>query len=232
MSGGVSRETGRLLVAVVGTGTEVGKTHVGVALVAALAASGRRVAGLKPIESGVSAGALTDAEQLARVSSVAPGPAPYRFADPVSPHLAARRTGEHLSVLVAAGWVLEQAAEVLVVETAGALLSPLGFRVSNLDLVRVLKPWALVLVGLDRLGILHEVAACRVALEALAPELPEPVVVLNEPERRDASTGTNAEELQRLFIARQVAVMPRAEPLAPESQQAAREIAGWVLGSG
>ena len=49
---GVSRETRARRVTVIGTGTGVGKTYVGVALVAALAQRGVRVCGLKPIESG------------------------------------------------------------------------------------------------------------------------------------------------------------------------------------
>ena len=40
-------------IVVCGTGTEIGKTHVACALVAHLAAAGKTVVGLKPIESGV-----------------------------------------------------------------------------------------------------------------------------------------------------------------------------------
>jgi len=227
----VSRETPRL-VAVVGTGTEVGKTHASVALVAALAAEGRKVCGLKPIESGVSPGVLTDAARLAAVSSAPCAAAPYQFEAPVSPHLAARSTGVTISVEAAARWVLDQVAEVLVVETAGALLSPLGPGLTNLDLVRALRPDALVLVGLDRLGILHEVAACQVALRALAPELPEPVVVLNAPAVRDASSGTNAGELRTLGVVSRVVGMPRGESLEPESLRVMGEVVGWVVSHG
>ncbi|WP_437588956.1 dethiobiotin synthase [Sorangium sp. So ce1000] len=206
----------------VGTGTGVGKTHASVALVAALAARGDKVCGLKPIESGIDGISTTDAEQLALVSSVQSEPAPYRFADPLSPHLAARRCGRDISLDVAVAWVARQPAPVVIVESAGALLSPLGPGMTNADLVRALAPDAVVLVGLDRLGILHEVACCTLALRALAPGLPPALVVLNPPEVPDASTGTNAAELVALGIVAGAVGMPRAASTAPESLAAAR----------
>ncbi|AUX48269.1 hypothetical protein SOCE26_098010 [Sorangium cellulosum] len=218
----VSRETAQRRVAVVGTGTGVGKTHTSVALVAALAARGEVVCGLKPIESGLDGTSLADADQLAQVSSVRPEPAPFRFSEPVSPHLAARRCARAISLEVATGWVNDQPGSVVVVESAGALLSPLGPGLTNLDLVRALAPAAVVLVGLDRLGILHEVACCLLALRTLAPALPSPVVVLNPPAAPDASTGTNAEELQTLGITSGAVSMPRGAPTGPASIAAAQ----------
>ncbi|WP_437674936.1 ATP-dependent dethiobiotin synthetase BioD [Sorangium sp. So ce131] len=220
----VSRETAQLRVAVVGTGTGVGKTHTSVALVAALAARGGVVCGLKPIESGLDGTSASDADQLAQVSSVRPGPAPFRFSEPISPHLAARRCGRTISLDVATGWISDQPAPVVVVESAGALLSPLGPGLTNLDLVRALAPAAVVLVGLDRLGILHEVACCLLALRTLAPALPLPVVVLNPPAAPDASTGTNAEELETLGVTSGAITMPRGAPTAPASMTAAQRV--------
>ncbi|WP_437621861.1 ATP-dependent dethiobiotin synthetase BioD [Sorangium sp. So ce1151] len=218
----VSRETGQQRVAVVGTGTGVGKTHVSVALVAALAARGASVCGLKPIESGVDGTATTDADQLALVSSVCPDPAPYRFPDPLSPHLAARRRGRAISLDHTIAWVDRQQASVAIIESAGALLSPLGPGLTNADLVRALAPDGLVLVGLDRLGILHEVACCLLALRTLVPGLPPALVVLNPPATPDASTGTNAGELEALGISSGVVAMPRAAPATPPSLAAAK----------
>ena len=220
----VSRETPPRLIAVLGTGTEVGKTHVSVALAAALASRGEAVCALKPIESGVTSGTLTDAARLAEVSTVPPGRAPYRFEPPVSPHLAARRAGVGISVEVAAAWVRGHRAGVLLVETAGAVLSPLGPGLTNLDLARALVPEAVVLVGVDRLGVLHEVSACLLVLRTLAPELPVPVVVLNEPGTADASTGTNAEELEGLGVATGVVVLGRGEATSRGSLERAREV--------
>lgn len=221
----VSRETPPRLLAVLGTGTGVGKTHASVALTAALASRGVPVCALKPVESGVTPGAQTDAGRLAEVSTVVPGPTPYSFEPPVSPHLAARLAGVTISLEVAATWVRSHRAGVLLVETAGAVLSPLGPGLTNLDLARALVPDAVLLVGLDRLGVLHEVSACLLVLRTLAPELPAPLVVLNEPEVADGSTGTNAAELELLGVATGVVVLPRGEP----TSGASLERAGGIL---
>jgi dethiobiotin synthetase len=122
----------------------------------------------------------------------------------------------HLGPIVT--WVDGVTAEYVVVETAGGLLSPLGAELTNLDLTCALKPDAVLLVAPDRLGVLHEVTATMFALHVLAPELPEPVVVLQAPALADDSTGTNAMELLSLEIARTVANLPRGTPESAQVQ--------------
>ncbi|MDC3952214.1 ATP-dependent dethiobiotin synthetase BioD [Polyangium jinanense] len=218
-------------IVVIGTGTGVGKTHAGVALVAALASARVSVAGLKPIESGVpsepSSTIATDASALAAFSTFhVKHPLPYALPDPVSPHLAARRLGMRIDLGRVAEWVDAHAcAEVLVIETAGALLSPLGPGLVNLDLARVLRPDHLLLVASDRLGVLHDVAVTLHALRTMAADLPAPLLVLQPPAVPDASTGTNAEELVELKIVPRLVVFPRAETTAEETRAAAK----WVL---
>jgi dethiobiotin synthetase len=208
-------------VVLVGTGTGIGKTHAGVALVSALAAAGVQVAGLKPIESGVSTGP-TDASALAAAGSFHVKQAPYTFADPVSPHLAARREGVTIDLSRVQAWVDAHAAAVVVVETAGALLSPLGPGLTNLDLARALRPDVLVLVAPDRLGVLHEVASAMHVLRTLATDLPSPLLLLQPPAVPDDSTGTNAAELALLGVHPAPHAFPRAEPAAAETLSAAR----------
>lgn len=198
-------------IAVIGTGTEIGKTHAAVSLVTAMSRRGLSVTGLKPIESGVGQG-CSDVDRLAMASSTPPTPAPYAFEAPVSPHLAARQAGLAISLDEVRLWVDRQSADWLVIETAGALLSPLGPGLTNADLVRRLSPDAIVLVASDRLGVLHDVSACRLALKTLAPELPAPLVVLQPPARADASTGTNEAELVTLGIVDFVVALPRSDP--------------------
>jgi dethiobiotin synthetase len=208
-----------------GTGTGIGKTHTGVALVSALASTGAQVAGLKPIESGVDGSSPTDASALATPSTFHVQPSPYALPDPVSPHLAARRAGITLDLATVRTWVDAHRAAFLIIETAGALLSPIGPGRTNLDLARSLDPHVLVLVASDRLGVLHDVAATLLALRTLAPTLPAPVVVLQPPAVPDSSTGTNADELVTLGIVQARPVtFPRAESTTPESLAAAREV--------
>lgn len=201
-------------IAVVGTGTDVGKTHLSVALLLALAQLGVSAVGLKPVESGLgvdpSSDDTSDTSRLAAAGTFhVKHSAPYRFPDPVSPHLAARRAGLEIVPARIVAWVAECAAPWTVVETAGGLLSPLAPSFTNLDLVQLLAPDVVVLVGVDRLGVLHDVAACRLALTTLSPTLPEAHVVLQAPAVSDSSTGTNAEELCFLALASAVTVIPR-----------------------
>lgn len=208
-----------LRVVVVGVGTEIGKTHVAVALVEAAARRGVPVAGLKPVESGVGAGP-TDAKRLAAASLFHVKQPPYAFPEPVSPHLAAERAGQRIALPRIRRWVDAHPAELVVVETAGALLSPLGRRLTNLDLAVSLQPDRVILIASDRLGVLHDVRATLAPLRAALPETPVHLV-LSAPRRADASTGTNAGELRRLQIAPAEHVFPRASLVSRETREVA-----------
>ncbi len=200
-------------IAVVGTGTEVGKTHLSVALLHELQRRGCSAVGLKPVESGVAEGQSgSDASKLAAASSFhVKHPAPYRLPDPVSPHLAARRAGVVVELPPIVEWVAACAAPWTIIETAGGLLSPLARGASNLDLVAALTPDIVVLVGVDRLGTLHEVAACQLALATKLPEAVDCIVVLHAPKIADASTGTNGAEMVTLGMADDVVLVPRGD---------------------
>jgi dethiobiotin synthetase len=210
MEPGELLESRPVRLAVVGTGTEVGKTHLSVALLHALREQGHSAVGLKPVESGISEGE-TDTSRLASAGTFhVKHSAPYRFPDPVSPHLAARRAGVEIDPAKIVNWVAASSAPWTVVETAGGLLSPLARGVTNLDLLTLLAPDVIVLVGVDRLGVLHDVAACLLALRYQAPTLPRAIVVLQAPERADSSTGSNVDELATLGIAARATGLPRA----------------------
>ncbi|AKT36423.1 uncharacterized protein CMC5_005360 [Chondromyces crocatus] len=179
---------------------------------------------MKPVESGIVANTWSDADRLAQVSVVRASEAPFRFEPAVSPHLAARELGVSIELDQVLSWVGTQGASLEVIETAGALLSPLGRQLTNLDMIKALEGDGLILVGLDRLGILHEVAACLLALRTLAPELPLPVVVLNEPSQRDASTGINVGELQTLGLIQDGVMMPRGAVDDRETRKATEKL--------
>lgn len=220
-------------IVVLGTGTEIGKTHASIAITSALTAMGLSIAALKPIESGIPTNpkeASTDAGSLAAFSSYPAQSPPYAFSDPVSPHLAARRANIAIDIELIRVWVDSHAARIVLVETAGAVLSPIDKGCTNLDLTRALKPDHVLLVAPDRLGVLHDVTATLHAYRTLAPELPEPVVLLQQPSTPDTSTGSNAEELSWLGIAPNALVFPRAKPTDPSVQEVARKIlAAWQM---
>lgn len=214
-------------VVVTGTGTGVGKTYVTRALRRTLEAN-RRVLALKPIETGYDP-TTCDARVIGGESWLAPL---YAFAEPVSPHLAARRAGAHVELDRVVEWVRRAWQEagdddaVVLVEGAGGLLTPLDERgTSNLDLVRRLEPCRWLLVAPNRLGVLHDVrAAVQVAVTShrgpdavLLSCVPEegatsPVGPADStPEFWNLARATNPTELARFVDAPIYSVSPEAE---------------------
>jgi dethiobiotin synthetase len=143
----------------------------------------------------------------------------------VSPHLAARRAGADVDFAAIEGWVETHAAPVVVLETAGALFSPIAARRTNLDLTLALDPSAVLLVAPDRLGVLHDLAATLGLAAARGFRID--AVVLSAPEHPDASTGHNAAELELLGIANPLAVFPRAPSDSDSTRTAASAVIRW-----
>ena len=160
---------------VTGTDTEIGKTYVSCALLAAARARGRRVGAMKPISAGAEATplGLRNDDALALIAAAhgtvlgAPVPAadydavnPYCFAPPVSPHIAAAEAGVEVDLArisaMARGRLTGSPPENdwLVVEGAGGWLAPLGDRESIADLAFAVGLPVLLVVGL-RLGCLN-----------------------------------------------------------------------------
>lgn len=188
-----------------GTGTNVGKTYVTEALARACSRKAK-VRALKPIESGVELGSTTDAARIAAAAGHEEAVSPWRFPDPVSPHLAARRAGTSIDLRAVTRWVEEQSrgADLVLIESAGGACSPLARGIMNIDLARALEPALWVVVAPDALGVLHDVTATLAAL----PRKPD-ALVLSAARSPDASTGTNALELSVLGIAEVTAQLAR-----------------------
>jgi dethiobiotin synthetase len=204
---------GRLIV-VTGTGTGIGKTHLGEALLLAAARQGMRIAALKPVESGVghAADPTSDGARLARAASFHVKHERYLFADPVSPHLAARRAGTVLTLpmLTAPVAAARALADAVLLELPGGLFTPLAPGLLNADVAREVRSDLLLLVAPDRLGVLHDLVAATIAARAVSLAIHG--VVLVAPEHPDPSTGYNAGELSALIDPPLLAALPRAYP--------------------
>lgn len=211
-----------MIVLVVGTGTDVGKTHVTCALLRAAVDGGVAARAWKPVASGARDALGDDARMHAVAARAAPVAPMHVFEPPISPHLAARAAGVHVSVdaLVDRARALASSCEVLLVETAGGLFSPLNDAHANDQLARALGADRALLVAPDRLGVLHDVTATEIAARARRVELP--TVALSAPAAPDPSTGTNAAELAARLGRDVAAVFPRASFDAPSSRAAAR----------
>lgn len=200
---------------VAGTDTGVGKTVVSALLVARF--GGARPLGYwKPVATGAA-----DERDRTTVEALVPGvvaPAEaYLFADPVSPHLAARREGvpielariaarfaEMRSVWPEHGWVIEGAGGLLVpLDDAGTL---------QVELVRQMAA-PLLLVARSTLGTINHTL---LSLEAARRRsLAVAGVVLSGPPNAD-----NREAIELFGGVPVVAEVPRVEELSLDAMQA------------
>ena len=159
---------------VVGTDTGIGKTHATCALLHALARRHARVCGMKPIAAGgvQTADGFSNEDSIAhRAASTVRVPPeldnPILLPEPLSPHLAAARTGTTISFDVVLNAVAELRArtDALVVEGAGGFLVPLSETQTGADLAVALQMPLVLVVGM-RLGCLNHALLTAEAIRA------------------------------------------------------------------
>ena len=189
---------------IAGTGTEVGKTYVAALIARSLVAAGNRVGVYKPVASGCRRDGNTliaeDAELLWQAAGQ-PGEfqrvCPQRFELPVAPPQAAKAEGRQVDrELLRSGldYWLEQS-ELVLVEGAGGLMSPLSETDYNIDLAADFG-LPLVIVAADELGTINATLQTLVTAGAAAPKLPIAGVVLNRIHGEvDESVASNGTEL-------------------------------------
>jgi dethiobiotin synthetase len=191
---------------ITGTDTGVGKTVLTALLARGLKEKDFRVAALKPVGSGgrddarLLHAALPDVLSLDEIN-------PWHFRASIAPVLAARR--EHRCVeaaeVLAHIRILRKRFDVLLIEGAGGLLSPLGEDFNSRDLIADLDAVP-VIVCPNRLGAVNQV------LLTLAT-LPSPVrararVVLMSPPKSDGSTRSNRDLLAEHFDGKRIFQLP------------------------
>jgi dethiobiotin synthetase len=185
------------IVVVTGTDTEIGKTMVAAGLARALSDRGVDVVAIKPVESGTSVepSAVEDGAILARAARQEhPKHALVRLREPLAPPVAADIDGVELDMDAWCATIREYAdtADLVLVEGAGGLLSPLTRAQTARDLTLKLDASALV-VAPDKLGSLNHSLLVIEALEHA--DIPLCGVVFSAPETADSSTGRNAQTL-------------------------------------
>jgi dethiobiotin synthetase len=193
---------GPAVVLVLGTGTEVGKTWVGAALARALVARGLRVAARKPAQSydpGDDDAGRTDAQVLAAATgedatAVCP---PHRWYErALAPPMAAAELDRPIPTIaeLAAEVAPPPGADVVLVETAGGVRSPLAGDGDGLDLGARLAVTATVLVADPGLGTINSVRLSAAAVAVAG--LPAPVVFLNRFDPADPLHAANRDWLR------------------------------------
>lgn len=197
---------------ITGVDTGVGKTYVGALIARHLLQEGRRVGVYKPAASGClrQEGRLVSDDALALWNAAGqPGEfdrvCPQCFQAPMAPHLAARAEGRTLDAsLLREGldyW--RERSQIVLVEGAGGLMSPLGEDEYVADLAEELG-YPLVVVSRNVLGTINQTLQALIVASVFREGIPIAGVVLNNPSAPpsdDASLTSNRRELEARSVA-------------------------------
>ena len=175
---------------VTGTNTSVGKTIVASLLTRYLLAKGIHIKSVKPLCAGGRDDAVAlraaqeDRNTLDEIN-------PWYFQSSVTPLLAARRRRKKIREREVLAFLekAKRGSDVLLVEGAGGLLSPLGEGFSSRELIVATKATPIIACP-NRLGAIN---LSRLVLECLPPAARKraQVVLISRP-HSDSSTKTNA----------------------------------------
>lgn len=220
---------------ITGTDTGVGKTVLTALLVHHLRAHGVAARAVKPFCSGGRADAQIlrkaqgDELSLNEIN-------PWHFQAALSPMLAARKEGVRVRKAQVTSYVgrIRSGCEVLLVEGAGGLLSPLGEAFNARDLIAALRATPLIVCP-NRLGAINQILLVVAALPRGAERRAQ--VVLMTPHRADGTGASNAETLRDMLGAGRIHVLPWLEGFSsralPRAAQRVRpELARIVSGCG
>ena len=191
---------------ITGTDTGVGKTLLTALLTRFLRERGVTAAALKPICSGgrgdVRAlhAAMNGALTLDEIN-------PRHFRAPIAPLLAARLESKRVkpASVLAHIRAMQKRFDVLLVEGAGGLLSPLGGNFNSRDLITTLRATPII-VCQNRLGAVNQVL---LTFKALPKNLRKKTrVVLMSPSKPDASAKTNTKLLGQILNSTEIFSLP------------------------
>ena len=190
---------------ITGTDTNVGKTYVGVLIARALKAAGHRVGVYKAVASGCrreGGRLISDDALLLWRAAGEPGKldrvCPQCFEAPLAPHLSARAEGKELDRnLLRDGldyWLT--CSDIVLIEGAGGLLSPLGESDYVADLARDFG-FPLLIVARNALGTINHTLLTLHAAQTLHEGLKIAGIILNHPAPpdNDPSSKSNRQEI-------------------------------------
>jgi len=198
-------------------GTEIGKTFVSCALIHQLRAQHRKVQALKPVISGYDSNeaAASDSGLLLAALGEDPTPenvariSPWRFAMPLSPHMAAKREGRSVSFTPLLRFCQEALAApgtLTIIEGVGGVMAPVNDEETVLDWMSLLK-LPVLLVGGSYLGaISHMLTAAETVLRR---DLVLAGIVLSESEGQPVDLWETAETVAHFLPEVKVLTVPR-----------------------
>jgi dethiobiotin synthetase len=191
---------------ITGTDTGVGKTVLTRLLAQYLRSQGIRAAALKPVCSG----GRDDARMLHAVLNGAltlDEVNPWHFRAPMAPLLAARQEHRRVSCAEVLAHIraMQSRFDVVLIEGAGGLLSPLGEKFDSRDLIVRLHATPIIVCP-NRLGAVNQVL---LTLEALPAKVTARArVVFMSPPKPDTSTQSNPNLLAEHFDGRRIFRLP------------------------
>ena len=224
---------------ITGSDTGVGKTYVAALIARALCKQGHTVGVYKPVASGCrEKGKKLFCEDAALLWEAAGKPGelarvcPQMFSAPLAPNLAAAKEGRHVDPrLLRTGvryW--QERSEIVLIEGAGGLMSPLTDDEYNADLAYDLG-YPLIVVVPNRLGVINQALMTLIAAATFREGLAISGVVLNQPlpvVGDDWSVESNAGELSRHCVPPILAEVRHAEEFRSKNSTDWMEIAQAV----
>ena len=220
---------------VTATGTDIGKTFVTTGLIRHLRGAGRAVDAIKPVVSGFDPTDWRDSDPAALLAVLgrpialdeAERISPWRFAAPLSPHMAARHEGRSIAFQEVVDFCRRTVAArrgVLLIEGIGGIMVPLDDHRTVLDWMSVLRI-PIVLVAGSYVGTMSHTLT---SLEVLSRRnLNVVAVVISESEGSAASLEDTIATVQRFADSIDVVGIPRIPPGTMEHPAFAR-IAGLL----
>ena len=217
------------------TGTDIGKTFVTAGLIRHIRAAGRTVDAIKPVVSGFDPDAWQESDPAMLLAALgrpitleeAGRVSPWRFAAPLSPHMAARREGgaiEFQEVVEFCRRSMAARRGVLLIEGIGGIMVPLDDRRTVLDWMSVLRIPIILVVGTYVGTMSHTLTSLEVLVRR---NLNVAAVVISESEASAASLDDTVATLQRFAASIDVVGIPRLAPGTTEHPAFAR-IAGLI----
>ncbi|WP_151632167.1 dethiobiotin synthase [Noviherbaspirillum aerium] len=200
---------------ITGTDTEIGKTLTTSALLHALARTGVRAAGMKPLAAGAEMrdGVLRndDVDAIACAANVALPlslTTPYLLREPAAPHIAAALEGVRFDIdhILACYRQVAAAADAVVVEGVGGFCVPLTEQLDTADLAQQLALPVIMVVGL-RLGCISHALLTAEAIAARGLRLAGWVANAVDPQMR--FQAENVDTLRTRLAAPLLGVIPR-----------------------
>ena len=191
---------------VTGTDTAVGKTVFAALVTQQFRQRGVSVVALKPVCSGGRGDARALHQAAGKVLKL-DDVNPWHFRAALAPLLAARREGRRVRLREVVAHIrrVAKSFEIVVVEGAGGLLSPLGEDFDSRDLIKALGAMP-VIVCPNKLGAVNQV---RLALAALSGSAARQArIVLVNPARSDAASRTNLELLKEFIDPNRLRILP------------------------